>query len=99
MAKVKFTDAEILSVYGNKGFRAREIAQDALGQEKTTYFKVWGNFGLQVGDVVTVTGDLSSRVEESQDQDGNPKLDREGKVVRFAALHVNNAQVTSEAPF
>lgn len=100
MAKFKATDAEVLSLYGNKGFRAKEDYLSDSGEPKTLYFKVWGKFGdLKVGDVVNVTGDLSTRVEEGLDADGNPKLDREGKAIRYAAIHINNAVVTNNAPF
>lgn len=99
MAKIKATDAEVLSVYAYKGFRAKEIYTNELGEEKTLYFKVWGRYEVAVGDVVDVTGDLSTRVEEGLDADGNPKLDREGKPARYAAIHINNAVVKNNAPF
>lgn len=99
MAKFKATDAEVLSVYAGKGFRAKEEYTNELGEAKTLYFKVWGKFDVTAGDLVNVTGDLSTRVEDGLDQDGNPKLDREGKAIRYAAVHINNAVVTSNAPF
>jgi hypothetical protein len=99
MAKIKATDAEVLSVFAGKGFRAKETSTNELGEEKTIYFKVWGKFPVAVGDVVDVTGDLSTRVEEGLDSDGNPKLDREGKPARYAAIHINNAVVKNNAPF
>lgn len=99
MAKFKATDAEVLSVYAGKGFRAKETYTNELGEEKILYFKVWGKHEVAVGDVVDVTGDLSTRVEEGLDGDGNPKLDREGKPARYAAIHINNAAVKNNAPF
>lgn len=99
MAKFKATDAEVLSVYAGKGFRAKEDYISEQGEPKSLYFKVWGKFDVNAGDIVDVTGDLSTRVEEGLDQDGNPKKDREGKVIRYAAIHINNAVVTSNAPF
>lgn len=100
MAKFKATDAEVLQVYNNKGFRAKEEYLNELGEPRTLSFKVWGKFEhLKAGDVVNVTGDLSTRVEEGLDSDGNPKLDREGKPARYAAVHINNAVVTNNAPF
>jgi hypothetical protein len=100
MAKFKATDAEVLSVYAGKGFRAKEDYLNENGEPRTLYFKVWGKFPeVKVGDVVNVTGDLSTRVEESLDQDGNIKLDREGKAIRYAAIHINSAVVTNNAPF
>lgn len=99
MAKIKIGEAEVLSVYTGKGFRAKEEYTNELGEAKTLYFKVWGKHEVAIGDLIEVTGDLSTRVEEGQDADGNPKVDREGKVIRYAAIHINNAVVKSNAPF
>lgn len=99
MAKIKVNEAEVLSVFAGKGFRAKETYKSESGEEKTIYFKVWGKHEVAIGDLVEVTGDLSTRVEEGLDSDGNPKTDREGKVIRYAAIHINNAVVKSNAPF
>ena len=101
MAIITANDAEVLTVYPNKGFRAKVTKLDEKGQERITYFKVWGNHNVSVGDNVNVSGDLSTRVEDGVNADGSPKLDREGNQVRYASIHINNAEVEvlGDAPF
>lgn len=101
MAIITASSAEVVSVYGTKGFRCKTIETDSTGQERTTYIKVWGPHAVSLGDFVNVSGQLSTRVEEALDQDGNPKLDREGKQIRYAAIHINDPEidVITNAPF
>jgi phage FluMu protein Com len=101
MAIITTNNAEVVSVYGVKGFRCKTVETDYAGQERTTYIKVWGAHSVEVGDFVNVAGNLSTRVEEAVDQDGNPKLDREGKQIRYAAIHINDPiiSVITNAPF
>jgi hypothetical protein len=101
MAIITTNNAEVVSVYGAKGFRCKSIETDYTGQERTTYIKVWGAHEVSLGDFVNVSGQLSTRVEEALDQDGNPKLDREGKQIRYAAIHINDPEISvvTNAPF
>lgn len=103
MAIITVHSAEVVSVYPNKGFRAKSTRIDSSGQERTTYVKVWSGdrYRLNVGDLVNISGELSTRVEEGQNADGSPKLDREGNQVRYAAIHINDPEVeaVTDAPF
>jgi hypothetical protein len=101
MAIITANNAEVVSVYGAKGFRCKTVDTDNAGQERTTYIKVWGEHSVSLGDFVNVSGQLSTRVEDGLNQDGSPKLDREGKQVRYAAIHINDPEITvlTDAPF
>jgi hypothetical protein len=85
MAKVTIENAEVTKHLSSKGFIAEVRYKLRSGEEKIEKWAVWGKQpGL--GDVVTITGDLTVKLEEF---DGS-----EGKV-RYARGHINNPVITS----
>ena len=62
------------------------------GEERKTYYTVWTKESVNEGDIITIEGDLSVKLEEFTGKDNQPK--------KVAAIHVNNALVMKEeAPF
>lgn len=92
MAKVKIENAKVERLIGNKGFAATEEVKTFSGDTVKAWYTVWATPNVSEGDLVTITGDLSVRLEEYTGSDNQPKTK--------AAAHVNNAKVeTAEAPF
>jgi hypothetical protein len=92
MAKVKIENAKVERLIGNKGFAATEEVKTFAGDTVKAWYTVWATPNVSEGDLVSITGDLSVRLEEYTGADNQPKTK--------AAAHVNNAKVeTAEAPF
>lgn len=92
MAKVKIEGAKVERLIGNKGFAATEEVKTFTGDTIKAWYTVWTNERVSEGDRVSITGDLSVRLEEYTGSDNQPKTK--------AAAHVNNAKVeTADAPF
>lgn len=91
MAKVIIENAEVFKIIPSHGFRAVEKFKLRNGEEGKRYFTVWTQESVTEGDIVTIEGDLSVKLEEFTGRDNQPKT--------TAAVHVNNARVKSDAPF
>lgn len=92
MAKVKIENATVERLISNKGFAATEEVKTFTGETKKAWYTVWTSAPVREGDLVSITGDLSVRLEEYTGSDNQPKTK--------AAAHVNNANVeTANAPF
>ena len=91
MAKVTIENAEVFKIIPNYGFKAVEKFTLKSGDEAKRYYTVWTNEKVTEGDIVSISGDLSVKVEEYTGRDNQPKT--------TAAVHINNARITADAPF
>jgi hypothetical protein len=93
MATVTIENARVERIIVGYGFKASESTL-VKGEEKKTWFTVWTNETVTEGQIVTLEGDLSVKLEEFTGRDGSRK--------QTAAIHVNNALLMTqdtEAPF
>jgi hypothetical protein len=91
MAKIQIETAEVFKIIEGYGFRAVENFKLRNGEDAKRYYTIWTDQKVQEGDVVSIEGDLSVKVEEYTGKDNQPKTS--------AAVHVNNARITADAPF
>jgi len=91
MAKIEIENAEVFKIIEGYGFRAVEKFKLRNGEEAKRYYTVWTDQKVAEGDQVSISGDLSVKVEEYTDKNNQPKTS--------AAVHVNNARITADAPF
>ena len=91
MAKTQIETAEVFKIIEGYGFRAVENFKLRNGEDAKRYYTIWTDQKVQEGDVVSIEGDLSVKVEEYTGKDNQPKTS--------AAVHVNNARITADAPF
>jgi FKBP-type peptidyl-prolyl cis-trans isomerase (trigger factor) len=90
MATVTIKNATVTRIIPNYGFKAAVEVPLKSGDTKKETYTVWTDATVREGDVVSVNGLLSAKVEEFEGRDG--------KTVRYAAIHVNNAKIeTAEA--
>jgi len=88
MAKVTIENAEVTKHLGDKGFIAETRFKLRSGEEKTEKWAVWGK-KAELGQVFTITGDLTIKMEEFEGSEG---------LVRYARGHVNNPVFSFEVP-
>lgn len=91
MAEIIVRNATVSRIIEGYGFVCTTETRTRTGEPKEEKFTVWTDQKAKVGDSVSVRGQLGVKVEEFQG--------RSGDTVRYAAVHVNNAQVESDAPF
>ena len=91
MAKIEIENAEVFKIIEGYGFRAVEKFKLRNGEDAKRYYTVWTDQKVAEGDQVSISGDLSVKVEEYTDKNNQPKTS--------AAVHVNNARITADAPF
>lgn len=91
MAKIQIENAEVFKIIEGYGFRAVESFTLRNGENAKRYYTVWTDQKVNEGDSVSIEGDLSVKVEEYTDKNNQPKTS--------AAVHVNNARITADAPF
>jgi len=91
MAKIEIENAEVFKIIEGYGFRAVEKFKLRNGEEAKRYYTVWTDQKVAEGDQVSISGDLTVKVEEYTDKNNQPKTS--------AAVHVNNARITADAPF
>jgi hypothetical protein len=91
MATATIENAKVEWLIPNYGFKASET-KIINGEERKFFYTVWTKEAVKEGDIVTVEGDLSAKIEEFTGRDNQP-----GKT---AAIHLNNALVMkADAPF
>jgi hypothetical protein len=92
MATVTIENARVERIIAGYGFKCSESTL-VKGEEKKTWMTVWTKETVTEGQIVTIEGDLSVKLEEFTGRDGSPK--------QTAAIHVNNAllMTTEDAPF
>ena len=94
MATIEIENAKVVRVIEGYGF---EVVETRLvkGEEYKSYFTVWNKeVKVEVGDLVTVQGQYSAKIESYTDKTNTPRT----KI----AVSVNNAEVMTEsadAPF
>ena len=92
MATVTIENAQVFKLIDGYGFKAVEKFKLRSGEEGKRYFTIWTKEKVAEGDIVTIEGDLSVKIEEYTGKDNQPKTS--------AAVHVNNALImTANAPF
>ena len=94
MATIEIENAKVVRIIEGYGF---EVVESRLvkGEEYKSYYTVWNkSVKVQVGDVVTVQGDYSAKIDTYTGKDNVPR----NKV----SVSVNNAEVmtsTEDLPF
>lgn len=93
MAVVKVS-GKVSKVFGasNQGLSLVESYKSATGEDYTRTYTVWFAVahGVAEGSEVTVFGQLSTKIEDYEDRNGQP--------ARKVKLDINNAQIAVEAP-
>jgi hypothetical protein len=88
MAKVIIEHAEVTRVFQSKGFWAETKFKTRTGDEVIEKWTVWTNDTPDEGDVVTIDGMLSIKMERfTNDQ---------GEEIRYSRGHVNQPRITQE---
>jgi hypothetical protein len=88
MAKVVIDNAEVTKYLGSKGFVAEVKYRTRNGEDKVEKWAVWGK-QPELGTVVTITGDLTIKLEEFEGESG---------LIRYARGHVNNPVLSFDFP-
>jgi hypothetical protein len=91
MAKVEIQNAVVTRIIPNYGFKAVCEIPSKTGESRKETYTVWTQEKVAEGAQVDISGLLSVKVEEF--------TNREGKLVRYAAIHINNARVKTDTPF
>lgn len=87
MATINIENAKVEKIITGYGFRISETTI-VKGEERKTYMTVWSKEQVNEGDILTIEGELSVKLEEFTGKDNQPK--------KVAAIHVNNALVMKE---
>lgn len=83
MAKILIENAEVTRVQRTgKGFTAQTQYKLRNGETKTEKYTVWTDKPVAVGDVYTISGNVSVKLEEFTNDNG--------ELIRYAQMHVNN---------
>lgn len=95
MATVTIENARVERIIAGYGFKASETTL-VKGEERKTWFTVWTKETANEGDILTIEGELSVKLESFTGRDNQPK--------QTAAIHVNNALImpsesSQEMPF
>jgi hypothetical protein len=92
MATINIENGKVSRIIEGYGFEVTEI-RTVKGEEYKSYFTVWNrDVKVEVGDIVTVEGDYSAKVDSYTDKTNTPRT----KV----SVSVNNAEVMlADAPF
>lgn len=91
MATINIEGATVERIIAGYGFKASETSI-VKGEEKKTWFTVWTKEAVKEGEVLTIEGELSVKLESFTGRDNQPR--------QSAAIHVNNAMILREdAPF
>ena len=100
MARTTVSGTVTRVFYENKAADVTEYYQTKEGEQRSTKYTAWfdGPENINVGEAVVVTGDLSAKIEDWKDRDGNPKMDNSGKQGRSVVLSINNVVFGVSAP-
>ena len=92
MATLTIENGKVSRIIEGYGF---DVAETKLvkGEKMTFYYTVWNKEAkVEIGDIVTVEGDYSAKVDSYTDKANEPKT--------RIAVSVNNAEVMlADAPF
>jgi hypothetical protein len=84
MATTTIDSARVERLIPGYGFKATETTI-VKGEERKTWFTVWTKETVAEGDILTIEGELSVKIESFTGRDNQPK--------QIAAIHLNNALV------
>jgi len=92
MATITVENGKVSRLIPGYGFEVTEI-RTVKGEEYKSYYTVWNkDVKVEIGDIVTVEGDYSAKVDSYTDKTNTPRT----KV----SVSVNNAEVMlADAPF
>jgi hypothetical protein len=94
MATITIEAARVERLIPGYGFKATETTS-FKGEERKVWYTVWSKEPVTEGQVLTVQGELTVKLESFTGKDNQPK--------QVAAIHLNNALVMTaeeiEAPF
>jgi hypothetical protein len=92
MATINIENGKVSRIIEGYGFEVTEI-RTVKGEEYKSYYTVWNrDVKVEIGDIVTVEGDYSAKVDSYTDKTNTPRT----KV----SVSVNNAEVMlADAPF
>lgn len=92
MATINIENGKVSRIIEGYGFELTETRL-VKGEEYKSYYTVWNkDVKVQVGDIVTVEGDYSAKIDSYTDKTNTPRT----KV----SVSVNNAEVMlADAPF
>lgn len=95
MATVTIENAKVERLIPGYGFKVSETTM-VKGEERKTWLTVWTKETANEGDILTIEGELSVKLESFTGRDNQPK--------QTAAIHVNNALImpsesSQEMPF
>lgn len=91
MATVEIENATVERIIDGYGFKATVEVPLKSGETKKERYTVWTKQPVREGDIVSIKGLLGVKMEEFTNQSG--------ELVRYAAVHVNNALIEADAPF
>jgi hypothetical protein len=86
MATVTIENARVERIIVGYGFKASEVTL-VKGEERKTWFTVWTKESAKEGDILTIEGELTVKLE-TYEKDGLEKT--------VTAIHVNNALIMSQ---
>jgi len=92
MASINIENGKVSRIIEGHGFEVTEVRM-VKGEEYKSYYTVWNkDVKVSIGDIVTVEGDYSAKVDSYTDKTNTPRT----KV----SVSVNNAEVMlADAPF
>jgi ribosome maturation factor RimP len=92
MATINIENGKVSRIIEGYGFELTEIRM-VKGEEYKSYYTIWNKEAkVNIGDIVTVEGDYSAKVDSYTDKTNTPRT----KV----SVSVNNAEVMlADAPF
>jgi ribosome maturation factor RimP len=92
MATINIENGKVSRIIEGYGFELTEIRM-VKGEEYKTYYTIWNKEAkVSLGDIVTVEGDYSAKIDSYTDKTNVPRT----KV----SVSVNNAEVMlADAPF
>jgi hypothetical protein len=92
MATINIENGKVSRIIEGYGFELTEIRM-VKGEEYKSYYTIWNrDVKVSLGDIVTVEGDYSAKVDSYTDKTNTPRT----KV----SVSVNNAEVMlADAPF
>jgi hypothetical protein len=92
MASINIENGKVSRIIEGYGFEVTEVRM-VKGEEYKSYYTVWNkDVKVSLGDIVTVEGDYSAKVDSYTDKTNTPRT----KV----SVSVNNAEVMlADAPF
>jgi hypothetical protein len=92
MASINIENGKVSRIIEGYGFEVTEVRM-VKGEDYKSYYTVWNkDVKVSIGDIVTVEGDYSAKVDSYTDKTNTPRT----KV----SVSVNNAEVMlADAPF